>query len=210
VIRRRTIFSAGVALIVLWLVCEIEWLWRPPVLPERWSTAAQAGRIAAACLALLLGVALHRIRRGGWAQPPRLSRCFLTITGVTLVMAPGIWAVAPLRLLGQHEIMRDAAGVIEALNEGDRPLIAVNYWLYYWTDRWVPLDVPRYDVALAEARPGTLFAWDARFCLDADLRFPLQRMVDNPAWRAVWASPSEDTGHQPFLVLFRRRSLQDT
>jgi len=203
-IRRRAVLAAGIVLIALWAVCEIEWCWRPPRIPENWHLAALVGRAAAAGFIALLAAALHRIRRNGRAGPKTVSRRFVTVAAAALLLAPPIWALIPLRLLPRHRIMREAAGELETQTWRQRPLITLNYWLYYWTGRWVPSHFKKWEKTLAEAQAGTLFAWDARFCPDPDFNLRFEELSHNPNWRQVWAGRAVGGSETPFVVLFER------
>ena len=102
--------------------------------------------------------------------------------------------------------MHDAVAVIQAREWHHRPLIAVNLWLYRWTERWVPNHLKNWWEAFPHAEPGTIFAWDARFCLDPDHDFTFAEIANDPRWRLAWTSPPDGEARTPFLAFFERRS----
>ena len=201
-VQWRTITACGVMLIALWMVCEIEWWWRPPKIPTRWVHWVIAGRIAAAAFALLLAVVLYRLARRPDPHGRSFARRFVTVALLVMLSAPAGAALRPLRLLPQHRLIRDAAPSLDPPSRKDHPLVAANYWVYYWTDRWV--DQPGWWPVYDQAAPATWFVWDARFCPEPHPDISRERMAANADWRLLWESPPDAGADVPFLALFER------
>jgi hypothetical protein len=104
----------------------------------------------------------------------------------------------------QHRILAETAEVIEKPPLEGKPLIAVNYWIYYWSNRWLPQEIPPWYEAVANAPSGAVFCWDQRFCLDPDFGLTLRTVYDWLNWRVIYESASLPGEDQPFAVVLQK------
>jgi hypothetical protein len=205
-IRLRTALATGVVLVGLWITCEIEWLWNPPRPGPLAGWLIATLRIAAGAIIALLIVALFGMRSAGWHHRRTPSWRFATALAIILLAAPALYGYLPHRLNEQQRIMSEAIPEFHQQGWDDRPLIAVNYWIYYWSDRWVPARLKMWRDAIADAPPGTLFVWDDRFCPEPDENLPLSALDNMRDWSRVWESRPEKPGRGPFLVVLERQT----
>lgn len=200
----RTIVAVGGVMIALWVLCEIEWRIRPPILDEKWHGVALTGRIAAAIVCAVLAVALYRFRGVLHAERRPISQFAVVTLGTLLFALPAMSSLIPMRLNNYQRLMRDVIPELRRFGWDDRPLIVINYWLYYWSGRWTPPVTEPWYQQIAKARKGTLFVWDERFCTGQEFDFPLTTMRNDPEWKLIWMSEPLAASRQPFLWLFEK------
>jgi len=214
VIRRQATWAAGSLCIQLWVLCEIEWWQRPPQLSQQWYDFATLARIAVACWAVLCLVALYRIRDDTTLKRCIHSKRLLAFTVIVVMTAGALWAIVPLQLAPQQKAIQQTAGWLKRSDISDRPLIAINYWVYYFSDRWLSqsdctLQHSRpISQSLAEAEPSTLFLWDARFCTEPNHNLSLQTMRNQSDWREVWADRSKRSDTLPLVTIFEKIAIR--
>lgn len=189
-----------------WGLCEAEWRWRNPVIPDAARTWMLSGRVAAAVLcaiALALAVVLIRARRRVNVAPV-IVRAGRGV--VAAMLALGLLAFIPLRLTPFQARVRDASMLVAGLGGDKRPVLSLNRWIYYWTDRWVPWN-PITDLRqwLDRADPGTLFVWDRRFCTEPVPNLSYAEMCARGDWRAVGPTLGPRVDDAPDLAFFERR-----
>ncbi len=202
-VRRRSVAATAFMLAALWALCEVEWWSRPPVVRPQYHDVMIAGRIAAGVFAAALAVAWYVLRQHRSGTATRAMQRFVLILGVVLLAGAALPELRPLGLLPQHHVLRDAAKRITASHDHETPLITANYWLYYWTDNWAPIERADLREELSEASAGTLFVWDARFCPEPEIDLPLAELLDDPDWRHLWTMTVEPD-ESPFVAVFRR------
>ncbi len=202
--RYRALAVCGLFTVGLCVVGEIEWWLNPPEVAAAWLPFVVPIRIALACGCVLLALAafyLLFLRRLDKQKP--VGR-FVFVTLLLSAVLPAVWALIPLRVNPQHQIMRDAAAEFTRQGWDRPPMLAANLWMYYWTNRHRPQG--RFDLwtALAESQPGTLFVWDARFCPDPDIGVPCGVLSDAPEWQLLWTSRPQPGDSAAFLEVYER------
>jgi hypothetical protein len=216
--RRTALPTLGrwIACVVgLWLLCELEWRWRMPVLPPGWETANTLGRTAALLLCVPLGIWAWRLTRSPHATAEDPTACHprpilaAWCGGTTLagLLAIGLIGFTPLRLTPEQRSIRDASPVLASLAPPETPLLTLNRWVYYFTNRQGDYHATT-DVRdlLALAEPGTLFAWDKRFCTEPIPDLSYAEMRSRREWLQVWPEPTHPTAEVPCLVFFDRQT----
>lgn len=210
VIRRQAVWAVGNICIQLWLLCEIEWQLRPPELSQQWHDLVTLARITIACWVVLCLISLYRIRDDTTFCRRIIPKRLLTVTAIIIMLAGPLWAMVPLRLTPQQKAIQQAADVLTQPSWSDRPLITINYWVYYFSDRWVPQEDCTFphdgslSQSLAQAEPGTLLLWDARFCTEADYNLSFPCMRNQFDWYEIWVDRLKISADAPLVVIFEK------
>ena len=113
----------------------------------------------------------------------------------------------PLHLNAWQTGIRDAIPVLARLAGDTAPVLTLNRWVYYFTDHWVDRNITNTTARelLAKAAPGTLFAWDRRFCPEPIPDLSFAEMSAQPGWVQVWPEPAHPQSDPPYLVVFERQ-----
>jgi hypothetical protein len=194
--------------VALWLLCEIEWHWRIPVVPEDYQTLATGGRIGAAiACAAVVAIAFGLCRRGDGPEPA--SKLVWAGRGVALwLILCGLVSFTPLGLNPLQASLRDVSSLITAATGTTWPVLTLNRWVYHWTNDWVPW-TPVVDCRawLTGARPGTLFVWDRRFCTESWPGLSYAEMQTRKDWRTAGPPLMNRQDGEPELAFFRRQAV---
>lgn len=194
--------ALGACVLGLGVASWIEFAWRPAEVPNKWHWVPGVLMVLAAAALAVLGMAMV-IAAGSRAVPRRFTAGrVMAVMVVTSQAGLWLWSARPMSLADQHRVMLAMGRRVAALRETHRPLLAVNYWLYYATGRWILPPNGSWSALLAEARPGTLFVWDERFCTEPDSAVGLDRLRRDPRWREVTCSRPCQGRKDPFLVVF--------
>jgi len=202
---RRTLAILSAGIVALWGLCELEFHWRNPVVSPEWQNWSLAGRGGAIVVCLVLAVCSCQIIRRGVAA----SAATRVAGGIlAILLAAGATGFLPLRLDDHQLRVRQFSSAVSAVLQEDRHLLALNRWVYHWTDTWVPwAPTGALCEILDQAAPGTVFVWDRRFCSEPVPVLSYPALLGWPGWRLV-QSPELDPGdHMPCLALFERQTV---
>jgi hypothetical protein len=207
-IATRSWASLGLTLAAIWILCEAEMFRREPVIAPGWETWARVARIGAAGLTVLTsicaGILLGR-RKSAGTLPLRI------IQGVAAaLLAVCLGGYAPFRLSADQAGMRDVASLLVARPLAGQPVLTLNRWIYYWSGQWIPWpSTNQIRNSLAGARPGTMFAWDRRFCTEPDVHLAYSEMCNTPGWQLVWQKEPAVPGDDPSVACFERLPVME-
>lgn len=198
----RSLRRAALILVGLGVLCQIEWYWRPGVMPEKWQHLARHAHYGGAAAAVLLLWAALRLRVRRSALTPAWASIFIRLT-LFAAAVPVCLALRPLSLEPHQLAARDFAQWIANLQWRDGRLISPNHWVRYWTD--LPAAYPPttdWPGALRRARPGDLFVWDARFCPEPPIEIELRELQLSLRWQQIWSAPYQNT-RKVLLAVFQ-------
>lgn len=205
-LRLRALRTCGLTIVALWVICEIEWWWRGIAIRPEWRHWMIAGRIMAGGVAALTVLAVMNLASTRPGRLAGMARTWLRGTAFVLLVVGSAAAMIPMRIKPQQWAMRDAVIPLGSPVWRQRVVLSMNPWVFFWSDRWMPQSHRRWYELLDQARPGTLFAWDNRFCAEAYPDLAFERMCVRPGWEIIWAAGRPQNSREPFLALFERRS----
>lgn len=206
----RAILPCGLVMVALWIICELEWWWRPPVIPTEWARTVLAGRVATALVVVLFLLALVRLRTRSSGGTYTLARRYILAVIALAACAPPAWAIRPLSLTPVQSVIANAVAPLNEPPWNDRQVLAINYGVYYWSGRWIPQPRARDWANLAGLDPGTLFAWDNRLCPGPDFGLNYIEFFGVRGWRLAWESAAAPGASVPAVAFFEREQSPQT
>lgn len=190
---------------VLWAATEAEtpdWL--------AWLlTWARCGALGLMTLFLLAAAVASRtagvVRRAALLLPP------MVLVGLALwqpVLARGVQPpftqCAPLRLVDDQLLVREAVDWLHANQLAERRIVAANLWVYEFLGRSLTPFRPNTRAQLEQLQPGDLFLWDRRYCPSPAHRIALDELMQRRDFAPLWHG-GEHPRDGVFCYIFERR-----
>ncbi|MGE0481285.1 MAG: hypothetical protein AB7Q17_12515 [Phycisphaerae bacterium] len=190
---------------ILWAAIEAEtpdWLAWLLV----WSRYGALGMIAL-CVgcAIVATRARGLLRRVALALPP-LALVVLTFWQPVLArgVQPPFTQCAPLRLVDDQLLVREAVDWLRESHLADRTVVAANLWVYEFLGRSLTPFRPNTRQQLEQLKPGELFLWDRRYCPSPAHRIPLEELEQRADLALLWHG-GEHPRDGVFCYIFERR-----